>query len=70
MGPRAGLGGCGKSCSPPGFDSPYVQPIASRYTDYAIPFHPLVIKGAVYCLAEFVSFEHLFNKSPFNYCIC
>jgi hypothetical protein len=68
VGSRAGLDGSGKSCSLPGFDSPYVQPIASRYTDYAIPVHPLVIKGAVYCLKEFVNFEYLFSKSPFNFC--
>ena len=31
-GPRSGLEGYGKSRPPPGFD-----PVASRYTDYAIP---------------------------------
>ena len=35
MGPRAGLDRCGKSRSPPGFDSRTVQLVASRYTDYA-----------------------------------
>ena len=30
-GPRAGLEGCGK------FDPRTVEPVASRYTDYAIP---------------------------------
>ena len=69
VGLRASLDGCGKSCSSPGFDSPYVQPIASRYADYAIPVHPLVIKGEVYFLTEFVNFEHLFSKSPFNCCV-
>ena len=34
MGPRAGLDRCGQS-PPPGFDPPTVQPVASRYTDYA-----------------------------------
>jgi len=33
MGPRAGLDRCGKSYPPPGFDTPTVQPVASRYTD-------------------------------------
>jgi hypothetical protein len=33
---RAGLDGCGKSPSPPGFDSWTVQPVKSRYTKYAI----------------------------------
>jgi hypothetical protein len=39
--PRAGLDGCGKSRPPPGFDPRTVQPVASRYTDYAIPAHRL-----------------------------
>jgi len=37
VGPRAGLDDCGKSRSPPGFDPRTVQPVASRYTDWAIP---------------------------------
>jgi hypothetical protein len=37
VGLRAGLDGCGKSRPPPGFDHRAVQPVASRYTDYAIP---------------------------------
>ena len=39
VGPRAGLDGCGKSHPPPGFDPRTVQPVASRYTDCAIPVH-------------------------------
>ena len=39
VGPRAGLDGCGKSRPPPGFDPRTVQPVASRYTDCAIPAH-------------------------------
>ena len=35
MGPRARLDRCGKSRPPPGFDPRTVQPVASRYTDYA-----------------------------------
>ena len=37
VGPRAGLDVCGKSRPPPGFDPRTVQPVASRYTDWAIP---------------------------------
>jgi hypothetical protein len=37
VGPRTGLDGCEKPRSPPGFDPRIVQPVASRYTDYAIP---------------------------------
>ena len=35
MGPSVGLDGCGKSRPPLGFDPRTVQPVASRYTDYA-----------------------------------
>ena len=36
VGPRAGLDRCGKSRPPPpGFEPRTVQPIASRYTNYA-----------------------------------
>ena len=33
VGPRAALGGCGKSRPPPGFDPRTVQPVGNRYTD-------------------------------------
>jgi hypothetical protein len=39
VGPRAGLDGCGKSLPQPGFDPRTVQPVARRYTDWAIPPH-------------------------------
>jgi hypothetical protein len=39
VGPRAGLDGCGKSRPPLGSDPRNVQPVASRYTDWAIPAH-------------------------------
>jgi hypothetical protein len=42
VGPGADLDGCGKSCLSPGFDPRTVQPVASRYTNYAIP---LVVYG-------------------------
>jgi hypothetical protein len=35
VGLRAGLDRCGKSRLPPGFDPRTVQPVGSRYTDYA-----------------------------------
>ena len=46
--PRAGLEGCGKSCPPPGFDPRTVQPVASRYTDWAIAAHYLLIGEQVF----------------------
>jgi hypothetical protein len=38
---RAGLDGCGKSRPLPGFDPRIVQPVTSRYTDYAIPAYAI-----------------------------
>ena len=43
VGPRTGLDGCGKSRPPPGFDPRTVQPVASRYTGWAIPAAPILI---------------------------
>jgi len=37
--PRAGLDGCGKSRPSPGLDPRTVEPLASRYTDCAIPVY-------------------------------
>jgi hypothetical protein len=39
LGARDGLDECGKISPPPGFDPRTVQPVTSRYTDYAIPAH-------------------------------
>ena len=33
-----------KISSPPGFDPQTVQPVASRYTDWAIPAHKFEVK--------------------------
>jgi hypothetical protein len=42
VGPRAGLDGLRKISPPPGFDPWTVQPLASCYTDYAIPAHAML----------------------------
>ena len=39
VGPRAGLDGCGKFPLPPRFDPRTVQPLASHYTEWAVPAH-------------------------------
>ena len=39
VGPIAGMDGCGKSRRTPEFVPRTVQPVASRYTDWAIPAH-------------------------------
>ena len=41
--PRAGLEGCRESRPPPGSDPHTVQPIASHYTDCAIPTNYIYI---------------------------
>jgi len=44
VGPRAGLYGCGKSRLPPAFYPRTLQPVASRYTDWAILAPPEIIR--------------------------
>ena len=44
-GPQSRSGQVGKISSPPGFDSHYVQPVVSRYTDYAT--RPTGVNGTV-----------------------
>ena len=48
VGSRAGLDGYGKSRPSPGFDPRTVQPVASRYTDCAIPAHTIYHSNKVY----------------------
>ena len=50
VGPRAGLEGCGKSCLPRGFDRRTVQPVASRYTDWAIAAHTSAVECNTFSL--------------------
>ena len=52
MGLRAGLDKCGKSRPPPGFDPRTVQPVANRYTDYAIPAPRVLATGNVILIFE------------------
>jgi hypothetical protein len=45
VGTRAVLDGCGKSHHPPGFGPRTVQPVASHYTNWAIPAHIRTVGG-------------------------
>ena len=45
VGPRAGMDACGKISPLPGFDPQTFQPTVSRYTDYAILAHVLLMEG-------------------------
>ena len=45
-GPRTGLDGCRKFRPPPGFDPRTVQPVGSRYTDWAIPAYIIYISSS------------------------
>ena len=47
MGLRVGLHRCGKSYPPSGFDFRTIQPLASRYTDWAIPVQSIWEVGLV-----------------------
>ena len=49
VGPRAGLDRCGKSRPPPGFDPRTFQPVASRYTHYAMPTHTVCVDVFIIC---------------------
>ena len=49
VGSRAGLDVCGKSRPLPAFDPRTVQPVANRYTDYAIP------PNTKYCIHPFLT---------------
>jgi hypothetical protein len=58
VGPRNGLDACEKSRPrlPQGFDPRSVQPVASRYTDYAIPARevaPIVLENLNTLLGEY-----------------
>jgi len=59
VGLRAGLDKCGKSRPPPGFDPRTVQPVGSRYTDYATrPEYVLLVGNRV----GVVKYRLLFHK--------
>ena len=62
--PRAGLEAYGKSRPTSGFDPRTVQPVAYRYTDYAIPSHRTNIK-----MALLISVIHRISRSN-GYHIC
>ena len=49
MDPRAGLDECGISRPSLGFDSSTVQPVASHYTDLAVPVHGVFIMSVNLC---------------------
>ena len=74
MGLRPGLDWCGKSRLPPGFDPRTVQPIGSRYTDYAtrptvsennsdksLNTVPLVVSFVLFCFVVDYGFAQLFE---------
>jgi hypothetical protein len=52
---RVGLDGCGKSRPPPGFDPLTVQPVASRYTNWAILVHVYVFNILIYIPLRFMT---------------
>ena len=71
MDPRDGLEGCGKISPPPGFDPRTVQPVASRYTDCAIPAYVCFKIYIIYLITVFYDthkvlyFIHRYLIKPF-----
>ena len=74
VGPRAVLDACGKSRPPPGFNPRTVQPVASRYTNWAIPAHTYCRVYVINCTGHTqkngaVSIVNSFETAPF-FCVC
>ena len=71
VGPRAGPDRCGKSRPQPGFDPWTVQPVASRYTDYANRSsreHTLYISTRKILLGIHVSHNFLYYFTEYLFC--
>ena len=66
MGPRAGLDRCGIISPSPGFDSRTVQPVASRYTGYAI-WPTITVEMAANCHVYAV--QRSTNDHKMLYCV-
>ena len=72
VGHRAGLDRCGKSRPPPGFDPRTVQPVASRYTDYAT--QPTSIRGkhellvTLLCVTTVLGYQKIIFTSNLRIC--
>jgi len=61
-GPQGRFGGVWKTSPPPGFNPRTVQPVASRYTDWAIPAHVVLNNQALFklpCSSDAVTHEKL-----------
>ena len=54
VGPRAGMGRCGKSRLTPGFDPRTVQPVANCYTNWAIPARCQIIVSIIIPILVYV----------------
>jgi hypothetical protein len=65
-GPQGRSGRLWKISPPPGYDPLTVQPVASRYTDYAIPDHKLDLVLGLILLNYFVSEFKIFGILPVN----
>ena len=70
VGLRPGLDWCGKSRPPPGFDLRTVQPVGSRYTDYATRPTELKCNGTKWTLTTFVSRMLFFLQIATVSCFC
>jgi hypothetical protein len=68
-GPQSQSGRVGKISPPPGFDPQTVQPVACRYTDWAIPvpIFGFVFKMTNRCVKELVDFIKVFQILPWRW---
>ena len=66
VGPRADLDGYGKSRPPPGIDPRNVQPVASRYTDCAMPDRGLCLQPHISSLSHRPLCEGISVLNPLN----
>ena len=75
VGPRAGLDRSGKSRLPPEFDPRTVQPVASRYTDYATrPTSTAAVSSLDLCehglMMVFCEAKHVAELTPLQCRLC
>jgi len=64
-GPQGRLDGCKKISPAPGFDPPSVQPVASRYSDWALPVHHLRKISCQECFVNTFEYAAFYYSTSF-----
>jgi hypothetical protein len=65
-GPQGRSGRVRKTSPVPGFDPRTVQPVASRYTDWAIPAHTMHVLYIAYTIAMVQTMYNLTGRSEYG----